>query len=125
MYLKGEIKMYQPGYDYQHVSSDTRSMHDQCNQYMSYHVVITMNDGSTVDGIIENVGADGVNVLVGEDVMERGEQDERYYGGYGFPRRRFRRFRRQFFPLASLAALALLPYVLPAPYPYPYPYPYY
>jgi hypothetical protein len=83
-----------------------------------------MKDGNAVDGIIENVGTDGINVLVGEDVMERSEQDERYYGGgygYGYPRR-FRRFRRQFFPLAALAALSLLPYVYPYPYPYPYPY---
>ena len=38
------------------------------------------------------------------------------------PRRRFRHFRRQAFPIGTLAALALLPYIAPPPYPY---YPYY
>ncbi|MCL7745750.1 small nuclear ribonucleoprotein [Halalkalibacter alkaliphilus] len=113
---------------YQSELDDTRALHDQCKQYMHYHVTLTMRDGSNVDGIIQSVGTDGVHVLVGEDVMDRSdEQDERYYAGgygYGFPRRRFRRFRPHFFPLASLAALALLPYVYPAPYPYSYPYPY-
>ncbi|WP_100406978.1 hypothetical protein [Bacillus solitudinis] len=115
------------GYDYQNEYRNTGALHEQCKNYMSHHVTLTMKDGSAVDGIIENVGTDGINVLVGEDVMERSEQDERYYGGYGYgyPRRRFRRFRRQFFPLATLAALSLFPYLYPAPYPYPYPYPYY
>ncbi|MDT8860125.1 hypothetical protein N0O92_07755 [Alkalihalobacillus sp. MEB130] len=118
-----------PHNSYQDEFRDTRALYDQCQQYMNYHVMFTMQDGNTVDGIIQNVGTDGVHVLVGEDVMDRDDQEERYYAGgygYGFPRRRFRRFRPQFFPLASLAALALLPYVYPPypPYP-PYPYPYY
>jgi len=94
-----------------------------------------MTDGSIIDGIIENVDTERITVLVGEDVMERESENEeeadqrQYYGygyGYGPPRRRFRRFRRHGFPLASLAALALLPYIAPLPYPAPYPYyPYY
>ncbi len=109
----------------------TRNLQGQCKQYMYHHVVLSMTDGRTFDGIIENVGNDRVTVLVGEDVMEReteGEEDFRYYGGYGYgygrPRRRFRRFRRDVFPLATLAALALLPYAAPYPYYPPY-YPYY
>ncbi|WP_227935361.1 small nuclear ribonucleoprotein [Alkalihalobacillus deserti] len=107
--------------------SDLRNMHDQCKNYLSYHVTLTMTDGRTMDGIIDNVTSDYVSVLVGEDVMDREEGEEsdtRYYGGYGIPRRRFRRFRRFDFPLATLAALALLPYIAPPPPPYPY-YPYY
>lgn len=109
-----------------------QSLQDNCKNHMFYHVTLTMTDGSTFDGIIDNVGADRFSVLVGEDVMDREDEnqsDERQYFPYGPPpRRRFRRFRRREFPFASLAALALLPYVLPPvypPYPYPYPYPYY
>ncbi|MGJ9386184.1 small nuclear ribonucleoprotein [Salipaludibacillus sp. CF4.18] len=106
-----------------------RDLHDECKNHMYYHVTLTMTDGSTFDGIIENVDMDNITVLAGEDVMEReSEGDEsdtrQYYGPFGRPRRRFRRFRRRGFPLASLAALALLPYIAPPPYPY-YPYPYY
>nr|WP_245301636.1 small nuclear ribonucleoprotein [Virgibacillus natechei] len=105
-------------------------MYDECRKHMNYHVVLTMTDGSTIDGIIENVDMDSITVLAGEDVMEREIENEsdirQYYGGFGRPRRRFRRFRRRNFPLATLAALALLPYIAPSPYPYyPYPYPYY
>ncbi|RSL35395.1 hypothetical protein D7Z54_02190 [Salibacterium salarium] len=106
-----------------------RNLHDQSRQYMYHDVVLTMNDGSTYNGIIEDVGTERMSVLVAEDVMEREDEfdgDDRQFfggGGYGRPRRRFRRYRRRNFPLASLAALALLPYVSPYPY-YPY-YPYY
>lgn len=121
-------------HDYNNQYEDTRNLHDKCKKYMYYHVTLSMKDGSSFDGIIENVGMDRVSVLVGEDVMERESENEgdirQYYGGYGRPRRRFRRFRRRNFPLASLAALALFPYAAPY-YPYPYypqpyyPYPYY
>ncbi|WP_101842749.1 hypothetical protein [Halobacillus sp. Marseille-P3879] len=115
-------------------NEETRNLHDQCKKYSFYHVTLTMRDGSSFDGIIEDVDRDRVSVLVGEDVME-GESEHQgdnrqYFDGYGRPRRRFRRFRRRNFPLGSLAALALLPYVTPYPY-YPYypqpyyPYPYY
>ncbi|MFD1040441.1 small nuclear ribonucleoprotein [Virgibacillus byunsanensis] len=106
----------------------TRNLEDDCRRYMYHHVVLTFSDGSSVDGIIEDVDGNRVTVLVGEDVMERedNELDDRQFYGYGRPRRRFRRFRRQFLPLAALTALSLLPYA-PYPYYYPpyYPYPYY
>ncbi|WP_431803316.1 small nuclear ribonucleoprotein [Halobacillus andaensis] len=115
---------------------DARNLHDQCKKYRYYHVTLSMKDGSSLDGIIEDVGMDRVTVLAGEDVMEQESENEGYnrqfYDGYGRPRRRFRRFRRRDFPFASLAALALLPYITPYPYPYYpyypqpyYPYPYY
>ncbi|MFZ4451939.1 hypothetical protein [Salibacterium aidingense] len=111
---------------------ETTEMQDKCRKYMYHDVILTMKDGTAVDGIIEEVGSDRVRVLVGENIMEgEGENDgdgRQYYGGYGYgggrPRRRFRRFRRREFPLGALAALALLPYIAPQPYPY-YPYPYY
>ena len=103
-----------------------RNVHDECQNYMYYHIILTMTDGSKVDGIIENVDMDGVNMLVGEDVMEKEEENQsdgqRQYYNYNRPRRRFRRFRRRKFPLNNLAELALLSYIAPQPYPY---YPYY
>ncbi|WP_138416304.1 hypothetical protein [Aquibacillus sediminis] len=107
-----------------------RHVHDQCRHYLHHHVLATQTDGTSFDGIILNVEADQVVILVGEDVMDRNQEtgfDQ--YGGYGDDRqpRRYRRYRPRRFPLASLATLALLPYAFGAfaPYPYyaPYPYP--
>ncbi|WP_198162696.1 hypothetical protein [Halobacillus mangrovi] len=104
--------------------------HSNCKKYQFYHVMIAMNDGSSADGIITDVQEDGITMLTSEDVEvdENGNPvDEQRQYGYG--RRRARRFRRSFFPLAALTALALFPYLTPYPYyysPYPYyGYPYY
>ena len=103
-----------------------QELQDECNKHMYYHITITMTDGDTFDGIIENVDKDRITVLVGEDAPEPGYENQldqkRQYYHHGGPRRRFRRFRRKFFPLSSLATIALLPYIAPPPYPY---YPYY
>lgn len=106
-----------------------RNLEHQCKKYLYYHVTLTMTDGSSFDGIIENVDNDIITALIGEDIVEDEtgnnsdqQQQQRQYYGYGRPRRRFRHFRRQAFPLGTLAALALLPYIAPPPYPY---YPYY
>ena len=111
-------------YDYR----DLQNLHDKCKKCLYFHTTLTMTDGSTLDGIIENVDPDRIIVLVGEDVMEQESENQpeqqRQYHSYDRPRRRFRRFRRQAFPLASLAALSLLPYPYIAQPPYPY-YPYY
>ena len=110
---------------------ELRNLHDECKRCMYYHTTLKMADGSTMDGIIENVEPDRIIVLIGEDVMDQENKNEsneqRQYHNYNRPRMRYRRFRRQAFPLASLAALSLLsyPYITPPPYPYyPY-YPYY
>ncbi|MGM0876332.1 MAG: hypothetical protein ACQEWV_16555 [Bacillota bacterium] len=125
-------------YEYHNESDYTRNLHGKCKKYMYHHVILTMTDGSSFDGIIEDVSGDRITVLMGEDTAEResDELEDRQFGygydydygyGYGRPRRRFRRFRRQVLPLALLTALSLLPYAYPYPYPYPYPYysPYY
>ncbi|AJD90175.1 hypothetical protein JMA_08580 [Jeotgalibacillus malaysiensis] len=81
--------------------SHLNNSHDECKKHMYYHVILTMTDGSYVDGIIEDVDWDSVSMLTGEDVMEDelenwDEMDTRqFYGGYGYPRRRLRRFRRR------------------------------
>lgn len=103
-------------------SPNGQKLYNECNNMMNYHVVLTMQDGSQVDGIIESVEPTSVNVLVGEDAIYR-EDAQRQYANP----RRYRRFRRRNFSLANLLALALLPYPYYAPsysyYPY-YPYSY-
>lgn len=109
---------------------DLKGLYDQCKRCMYFHTTLTMTDGSAFDGIIENVDPDRIIVLIGEDVMDEENENkaegQRQYYKYGRPRRRFRRFRRQAFPLATLAALSLLPYpYFVPPYSYNMYYPYY
>ena len=99
---------------------------DECKKYLYYHIILTMTDGRKFDGIIENVDADGITMLVGEDVMmkesENQSEKQRQYYNDDRPMGRFRRFNRESFPLNTLAEIALLSYIAPQPYPY---YPYY
>jgi hypothetical protein len=104
-------------------NTDMQKLYNECTKMMYYHTVLRMHDGMEIDGIIESVEPDHVNILVGEDVIYR--EDENRYNGqrqYGNPRR-VRRFRQRQIPLARLLALSLLPYPYYAP-PYPY-YPQY
>lgn len=101
---------------------DSQSLYDDCKRALNYHVMITLKDGSKLDGIVVEVQPDRVMVLVGEDVMdeERGsEADLQRQPFGGRPMRRFRAFRPRFFPFGALATLALLqyPFIMP-PYPY-------
>lgn len=50
---------------------DLRGLYDNCKKYMYYGATLIMRDGSTFDGIIENVDGDNVSVLIGEDVIEK------------------------------------------------------
>jgi small nuclear ribonucleoprotein (snRNP)-like protein len=124
--MSEERNMYQES-PYQQMGQ-TSPMHSQCQRLMYFHVIIKLNDGNTVDGILESVENDQISMLVPEEVMGQEDDgaDERQFGyGYGGrPRRRFRRFVRRFLPFAALAALTPYPYYYPYPY-YPYPYPYY
>lgn len=109
---------------------DMKSLQQQCEKSMLFHIIVTLKNGSIIDGIIEKVEPDYIVMLVGEDVMQEyddnGDED-RQVSGYGRPRRRFRRFRRRRFPLGALAALSLLQYPYPPhnQYPYNYYYPNY
>jgi small nuclear ribonucleoprotein (snRNP)-like protein len=93
---------------------DLQSMQDQCRKCITFHVIITMKDGSMVEGIMEGVDRENVNLLVGEPVMmqEENQSYERQEFGYGRPRRRkpARRFRRRTLPLALLAGLDIVPF---------------
>lgn len=96
---------------------ELRNVNDQCKRYLYYHIILTMTDGRKMDGIIEDVDADDITMLVGEDVMEEESEDQsdeqRQYHHFNRPRRRFRRFRRRRFPIHNLASIALLPYIVP------------
>jgi hypothetical protein len=133
MYSKGDAEMTNQSYEI----GNERNIYGKCTKYMYHHVMFTMNNGSSFDGIVESVEPDRITVLVGEDTQDPGsldlanrqyngyDNDNDDYGyGYGRPRRRYRRFRRQVLPLATIAALSLLPYISPYPYYPPY-YPYY
>lgn len=102
---------------------DLKNLHEDCKKHTSYHVILTMKDGSVFDGIIEEVDSKRVIVLVGEDVIEQDGEDIfsklRQPYDYRRPRRRARRFRRRNFPLDALAALTLVQYPYLAPlYPF-------
>lgn len=108
---------------------NAQNLYNECKKMMYYHAVLRMQDGTEMDGIIESVEPDHINVFVGEDVIYREDGNrnngQRQYGN----RRRARRFRRRRIPLVELLALSLLPYPYYVP-PYPYypsypPYPNY
>ncbi|MGP4076745.1 small nuclear ribonucleoprotein [Halobacillus sp. K22] len=112
---------------YQQAASHMKPTYSQCEKHKYYHVMVTLEDGNTVDGIIIDVKNDKITLLISEDVMvdENGESlssNDRQFGYGGYGRRRARRFRRSVLPIAGLTALALFPYFTPYPY---YQYPYY
>jgi hypothetical protein len=93
-----------------------------CKQHIYRYVGIQMEDGSSHDGIVENVDAEYVYIAVPTGGTEaepvRGLLPYGYppyyetpypyaYPYYGYPRWRFY---RQILPLAGLLALSLLPY---------------
>lgn len=104
----------------QHENQDFRDAKSMCMQYMNFHIIAQMNDGSQMEGIIEDVDDEGVTMLVPEEVEEDERQFDGYggYGGYGgggyggYGRRRFRRYRRRRFPF----------FVFGFPFFYPYPF---
>ncbi|ELC8441117.1 hypothetical protein QYB59_000112 [Clostridium perfringens] len=101
---------------------DLQSLYDECKNCISYHIVMEMKDGTTFDGIIDEVDTDNVTVLVGEDVIMDDPEDpmgrQRPPMG-GRPRRRFRRFRRRKFPIRNINRFGLLgfPFIGP-PFPF-------
>lgn len=54
-------------------SQNLKNLKDECEKLLSYHVILTMTDGNTFDGIIEKVDVDQIVVLVGEDIIDQSE----------------------------------------------------
>ena len=90
--------------------NNMRNSQSEFQKYLYYNVTLIMSDGGIFDEIIENVEQDRIVMLVGEDVMDLDDNEDTYdenrqHGNVGFnrrPRRRFRRFRRRFFPFANV-----------------------
>lgn len=113
------------------MKQDYNDIYETCKDHMHAYVLLEMNDGSKLDGIITGVDAEHVYVAVpiGEEQFEQsnrqfgygpqgygyGQQGYGYgnqgygYGhhGYGNPRPRFERV---VLPLTFLAALSILPW---------------
>ncbi|UOQ84520.1 hypothetical protein [Gracilibacillus salinarum] len=99
-----------------------QQMKSMCQQYMNFYVTGQLQDGSSFEGIIDQIDDVAVTMLIPEEV-ELEETDRQFGGYYGGPgRRRYRRYRRQRFPFGLLSGLLLYPFIYP---PYPYYYPYY
>lgn len=102
---------------------DSQALYDECKNCMTYHVVIVMRDGSTFDGIMDDVDADNATILVGEDViaddMEDPMERQESFGNRPRRRRRFRRFRRRKFPMRNIHRIGLLGYPFFVP-PFPF-----
>ncbi|NRT87477.1 hypothetical protein [Clostridium beijerinckii] len=102
-------------------NNNMRDLQSKCKKYLYCNVSLIMSDGSIFDGIIEDADQDRIAMLVGEDAMDLDDNDDKYnydekrqYGHGGFhrrPRRRFRRFRRRFFPFSNIVALELLSFL--------------
>ncbi|ENH96088.1 hypothetical protein J416_12824 [Gracilibacillus halophilus YIM-C55.5] len=92
-----------------------------CEQYMNYHVLGELNDGTQFEGIIVSINQTNVTILVAEDVDEQQITMNRQFG-YA-PGRRYRRYRRRTYPFNLFRGLFLYPFFYPS---YPnYGYPYY
>lgn len=104
----------------------SKTIKEQCKCYLFYHVILTLDDGSNVDGIIEEINGDEVKILIGEDMMENTMNMSRQPGTGS---NRYRRFRPRNYPVNRIGNVGLLPYppipIIPPIYPIPYPYPYY
>lgn len=103
----------------------SRPIMDQCKSYLTYHVILVLDDGSSLDGIIQEVSDSGVHMLVGEDMMvdeSKKTMMRQPPGGFN----RFRRFRHRNFPFGRINRIGLVPYpIYPLFPPVPYPYPFY
>ncbi|WP_143833735.1 hypothetical protein [Oceanobacillus senegalensis] len=94
------------GYDHQ------KEMYDFCRNYKDHYVMMETDDGKVYDGIIMNVEADNVVILmpVGDQRPEEFDENRQFgYGGYGYPYGgygrfpfRFRRFHRFTFPFFGI-----------------------
>ena len=96
-----------------------------CRDHLHRYVLISLSDGSKVDGIVEGVDNENLYLaLPGEHMASQPrEYRQPFFPGYGYgygfgypypypyyPYYPRRRFRRGIFPLISLLGLSLLPY---------------
>jgi hypothetical protein len=108
-------------YSQQHQGMSKQDLYQMCEKYMNYYAQLEKEDGTVVEGIVDRVDKDHVDMLVPVGDQEWDEQYDRQYGyggyggyggypygyggyGYGIPRR-FRRFRRIRYPFFILRRL--------------------
>ncbi|SDQ88310.1 hypothetical protein [Virgibacillus salinus] len=115
------------------MNQNYQQMYELCKNHMHSYVLVEMNDGTKVDGIITGLDDEYVYVAVpigqGDEQHANAypsDQQQRQFGfgypgygygvgypgygygyGFGYPRRRFRRL---ILPLAALTALSVLPW---------------
>lgn len=108
-----------PGHGYPHMADTAAQAKQMCERFMHVHVIATMRDGATFDCIIDGMDDDGVILLVAEEMDGHGMMNPQPWRQPFYGQPRFRRFRRQRFPLSSF----LFPFFVPFPYYYPiYPF---
>jgi small nuclear ribonucleoprotein (snRNP)-like protein len=94
-----------------------QNLFDECKRLIDFHIILVMKDGSSVDGILENVDSNGIIMLVGEDVIDLDDmpmpEGQRQFGG-GRGMRRRRRFRRRGFPFNNVRGV--FPFFFPFPF---------
>ncbi|VYU64539.1 Uncharacterised protein [Clostridium tertium] len=83
---------------------NVQNLMDECKNLMGFHIIVVMKDGSSVDGIIDNVDSNGINMLAGEDMIsDEDEYMQSMHRQFGNPKmRRHRRFRRKGFPFHGI-----------------------
>ncbi|HET7579979.1 MAG TPA: hypothetical protein VFK33_11930 [Bacillales bacterium] len=110
MYNNTAMNPYPTQEAYQPRDDEIKSL---CQRYMNYHVIAHASDGSQFEGIIIDMDGDGISMLVSEWVDgERGDNMTDRQFGYGFGRRRFRRFFPRRFPFFFFRR----PFFRPFPY---------
>ncbi|MEK3886153.1 hypothetical protein [Bacillus sp. FSL K6-3431] len=114
MHYYNHVQLENNRNDQQFNVNDLRDAPSICRKYKGYHVMAHMQDGSMIEGIIDDMDDEGVTMLIPEELNGDTERQFGFDGGYG--RRRFRRFRRRRFPFYFF----LFPFFSPYPYYYPY-----
>jgi hypothetical protein len=119
--MQGGNIMYQDNFYSMHYGSRSqldshgeRNVKSLCHRYRNYHVIGQMQDGTQIEGIIEDMDDDGVTMLIPEIVEEDDFEGRQYYGGYGGYRRRYRRYRRRRYPYYQF----IFPFIFPFPFYY-------
>ncbi|RII31876.1 hypothetical protein D2A34_26285 [Clostridium chromiireducens] len=103
---------------------DVASLYNKCKNFLYYHIIFIMKDGSTFDGIVTSVEANRIIVLVGKDIIKTEYKnipnEQRQYDEDNHRFQRYRRFEPKDVPLTDLTGLYLLPYISPQYAYYPY-----
>ena len=105
-------------------NTNLNELKTKCKKYLYYNVTLILADGSVFDGIIENVDEDRITMLIGEDVIDldnsedtnsENRKNNNVKDKSKHDNKRYRRYRRRYFPFGNILAFQLLP-VIPNPF---------